>query len=645
MADRRRAWIAAGILVVLGALVAGWLLTSDDPLAAIGLGPSRTSHDGPDVLGGGAGAMLDAGLDEHAAGGPLDGGWGSAPPLGVWLPTATVAEDPASPDGSLSGRVISSHDGVAIAGAELVFIHEGTSTSVSTGADGTFSLRVSEPGRYVLSVASAEGYLPFAPEWGHSSVAFEAAPERRVEGAEIHLTPLLAQVVEVVHDEAPVEGAAIRLMGADSGERTMAPIEGTFTTDAEGRATVRGWAGATVEATHPEHGVGRARLGWRPQADPIRIGLAEAPENATGSESIAGVVVDMRGAPIEGAVVQAWFRGRGLHPRGQAATGPDGRFTIEGLDRGNHYLVATHPARPRAQTPSVATGTTDARIQMQGGVAVTGRVVDESGQPVPAFTVIARVARGALVRHNVDSVSSYDPGGRFVLAGLAEGAYELVATSRGFPPSEPVPVTVGPHGAPPVTLTLARGGRIEGVVTSAGEPLAGATIALEGRLGEGSAAVPLLATAVSGPDGHYVLEGVGETLSSVRVSADGHHHRILGGLLLRPGATQTVDVDLTPLEDGEEPRTELAGIGVVLMPRGEALMVGRVVEGGGAAAAGLSRGDLVLAVDGHPVTELGFGGTIDRIRGVEGSRVILRIQRHGEDAPTDIAITRQRVRT
>ncbi len=644
MSDRHRALLAGALLLGLGVLVAGWLLATDDPLAAIGL-RAAGGHGAPDVMGGG-GAGADAGVEgAEAAGGPQDGGWGAAAPMGVWLPTATVTEDPASPDGSLTGRVISQADGVAIAGAELVFIHEGTSTSVTSGPDGTFALRVSEPGRYVLSVASAEGYLPFAPEWGHSAVAFEASPTRRVDGAEIHLAPLLEQVVEVVRGEAPVAGATIRVLGADAGERTMAPIEGTFTTDAEGRATVGAWGGATIEATHPEHGFGRARIGWRASEQPIRVGLADRPEDATATESIAGVVVDARGAPLEGVVVQAFYRGRGPRPPGQASSGPDGRFAIEGLDSGPHYLAATHPSRPTARLPNVMTGRADVRIEMAAGLAITGRVIDEAGAPVPAFTVIARVARGALVRHNVNSASSYDPGGRFEIGGLTEGTYEVVATSRGFPPSEPVSVTVGPHGAPPVTVTLRRGGRIEGVITSDGEPLAGATISLEGRLGSGTTAVPLLAHAVSGADGRYVLEGVGETLSSVRVSAEGHHHRILGGLTLAPGATRTVDVDLTPLEEGEEPRTELAGIGVVMMPRGDALMVGRVVEGGGAAAAGLARGDLVLAVDGQPVTDLGFGGAIDRIRGVEGTRVILRIQRQGQGEAVDVAITRQRVRT
>jgi C-terminal processing protease CtpA/Prc len=60
---------------------------------------------------------------------------------------------------------------------------------------------------------------------------------------------------------------------------------------------------------------------------------------------------------------------------------------------------------------------------------------------------------------------------------------------------------------------------------------------------------------------------------------------------------------------------------------GEGLAVVQVLPGGGAAEAGLARGDLVLRVDGAPVAELGFGGAIDAIRGPEGTRVSLGVRR------------------
>jgi C-terminal processing protease CtpA/Prc len=78
---------------------------------------------------------------------------------------------------------------------------------------------------------------------------------------------------------------------------------------------------------------------------------------------------------------------------------------------------------------------------------------------------------------------------------------------------------------------------------------------------------------------------------------------------------------------GEEPRTELAGIGVSISPRGDALTVTGIAPGGGAAEAGLARGDVILRIDGRPVGELGFGGSVDAIRGAEGTSVLLTLRR------------------
>lgn len=649
MRDLKR-WLALSVVAIVGIAIGLWLAMADDPLAAIGLGGDGGGLGAPDVLGGTAGFSGDAGTGGTAGVGPVDGGWGAAPPMGRWLPHATVTDDPSSPHGALAGRVVSRDDGAAIADAELVFLHEGATTATQSRDDGTFLLRVAETGNYVLAIASAEGYLPFAPEWGHSAIAFEAQAEQRIDGVVVQLVPTAERVVEVVDGaEEPVPGATLTLAGASSGERAMAPVQSTYTTDAEGRATVAAWRGAMVEATHPERGRGRRRIGFeRGDEDVVRITLGEGAEGVTSDASLSGVVVDQRGGPIEGAAVSAYRQARGLHPSGQGTTDAEGRFTIDGLDEGPHMLVAHHPAYQRARVGGAQTGTDAARVVMQDGAAIVGRVVDADGQPVPAATVLARARAGRLMRRSVASVTTYDADGRFEMTGLPEGDFELVATARGFPPSEPVPVSVRGDGASRATITMQRGGSLTGVVRSAedGAPIQGATLVLEGRLGgQQGSAIALTARAVSGPDGRFTLDGIGASASSVRVQAEGYHARILGGVSFGAGETQQVEVELTPVGEGEEPSTELAGIGCVLMPRGEALIIRRIVEGGGAARAGLQPGDLVLAVDGTPVTTLGFGGTIDHIRGVEGTTVILSVQRRGAEAPTDIAITRERVRT
>jgi C-terminal processing protease CtpA/Prc len=105
-----------------------------------------------------------------------------------------------------------------------------------------------------------------------------------------------------------------------------------------------------------------------------------------------------------------------------------------------------------------------------------------------------------------------------------------------------------------------------------------------------------------------------------------------------------VDIELAPVLDGEAPRLELAGIGAVLSGRDDALVIGQVLEGGGASEAGLVPGDAVLAVDGVLVTELGFGESIQRIRGPEGSVVVLRVRR-GDGTVVELRVTRSRVRS
>ena len=79
------------------------------------------------------------------------------------------------------------------------------------------------------------------------------------------------------------------------------------------------------------------------------------------------------------------------------------------------------------------------------------------------------------------------------------------------------------------------------------------------------------------------------------------------------------------------------GIGAVVTRADDGLVLGTLVASGGAAAAGLHPGDVVLRVDGQPVTELGFSDAIQRLRGEEGTSVRLEIRRaDGTTATVDV---------
>ena len=103
-----------------------------------------------------------------------------------------------------------------------------------------------------------------------------------------------------------------------------------------------------------------------------------------------------------------------------------------------------------------------------------------------------------------------------------------------------------------------------------------------------------------------------------------------------------LDIDLSPTAKDEDPSVELTGIGAVLAAKDTALVIGVVVPTGGAAAAGLAPDDAILAIDGVPVTDLGFQRAIDAIRGPEGTFVTLRVRKHGASTAVDVVVERKK---
>ncbi len=81
----------------------------------------------------------------------------------------------------------------------------------------------------------------------------------------------------------------------------------------------------------------------------------------------------------------------------------------------------------------------------------------------------------------------------------------------------------------------------------------------------------------------------------------------------------------------------------MLTAKDDYLLIGQAIPGGGAAEVGLTTGDAVLAIDGVKVTDLGFEGSIGRIRGPEGSTVVLTVRKAGSAEAQAIAVPRRRI--
>ena len=567
------------------------------------------------------------------------------------LNRASSGRDRPASAGSFEGKVVSSATGKGVPGAEITFEHESGAISARASPDGSFAFHPPKPGQYRLAAIVARDYLPFAPEWGRSPVMLTARAGERIRDIVLFLTPAIEYLGIVLDPNGQrLPGARVSLLDASQGEMALAPLPDSFVANERGEFTFRAPAWAWLEARHPSFSPGRSRVDASVQASRrLELRLAEKDETefeATGS--VGGQVVDPQGAPIAGAAIQARRRGPRWGSRSSATSGPDGRFEIAGLaPEGRYDLMATYPGYASARAESVPSGTTSVTLHLAAGARLRGVVRDaQSSAPVVAFNVSILRVRGALQRDSVSSDAFMDARGQYEISGLPPGDYAAVAAGYGYAPSREGRFSISEalEGAT-IDFELERGGDLVGTVVDrkSGAPLPGAQVQLEGQLGADSS-IPILSSAITDASGQFELRGLSAGLGSVVASADGHHSRIIAGLRFENGRRiGPLQIDLKPTAEGETPNVELEGIGATLMVRRDSLFVAGLMAGGGAAQAGLSEGDEILSVDGQPVTELGFRGAIQNIRGPEGSCVPLVVRRASDQQVSEVSVCRRRI--
>ncbi|AKF84554.1 hypothetical protein MFUL124B02_00795 [Myxococcus fulvus 124B02] len=341
--------------------------------------------------------------------------------------------------------------GQPIEGATVLASSRGavyTDTEAVTGADGRFELEEATLGTHHFTV-SAKGFLPTETkevEVTHRTPAVELTMERAfvIEGIVVDAagTPLPDITLSAMkwlrqpkgrrdgkpHDvehgdpDAPfADGPVIDALTDDAGRFALnLPSPGLHRLTPD----VPGFLATTVEVEAPAQDV---RVVMQPGA------------------RVVGTVVDLKDTPIPNVSVT-------LTPAGEEEPVPifvrsdaQGAFRLEGVPPGRFALRATFEHRgvgdATVDVTVTATETKTVTVRLDGGLSISGLVMNEAGTPLPGASVFAYpltepdTSRRRFVHHAPlppPAQAQSDEQGRFTLEHLSQGRYRVDLTMAGY---------------------------------------------------------------------------------------------------------------------------------------------------------------------------------------------------------------------
>jgi protocatechuate 3,4-dioxygenase beta subunit len=445
-----------------------------------------------------------------------------------------------------------------------------------------------------LGLADAEGRisLVLAPE----SAGAASAPTLRVATADRWHGAFELDLGDGGEEDAPVEElrlappATFRGRVLDLSSRD--PVPGALVwevrgepavTDARGRYTLelgayRSYRRVQAAAAGYQRGYGE-RQGS--SGDGPTIALAPA-------AGLSGRVVDGEGNPLPGVALELsavpvsgrFGSAAHLRDRSRATSSRNGAFSLSGLAAGVFYRIRftkagfaplelrVEPLEPFEQRSGV-------EVVLRPGRLGVGRVVDESDAPIAGAEVTLRSAQPTdpmtaaiqFARRGGDEAeeptAATDAEGRFEIADLAAGRYDLEVRAGGFAPAKVPGVKVGEGGGQVDlgTVVLAPGASIEGRVA---DP-------------DGRAIASAEVTVRAGRDGLLGWSGAAGPRAKVQTDAGGRF--VVADLAPGQPVVLTVAKEGYGTEATSSLRPPADGVAVVLRPAGR--LRGRVVDARG----------------------------------------------------------------
>jgi protocatechuate 3,4-dioxygenase beta subunit len=375
------------------------------------------------------------------------------------------------PTATLYGQV-TGPDGAPVAGAIVtpVGVRNRTSTdSAPTDAQGRYEVIGLAGGVYDLAVRAsglAPGVVPdvFVEARGEAQADVTLRPGARVTGRLVDGAgkPLAGRVHVGEIGGHPTPYVLADLLGASAGADGRFTLEAVPTGDHALGAEARGQAAQRVEfgvsAAQKQVDLGDVRM---------ETGLV-----------IRGRVRTAGGDPVADAFVEGNPRRARVSRHVRVRTEADGMFALAGLEPMTHHVAAAAAGFGRAEA-DLEPGGEPVELVLEPGSGIVGRVVDDRGNPIDSFRVVARntVESRPWAWESFDAVD-----GRFELKDVSPGSYVVSVEAPERAPGT-ASVDVSAKGPADVgTVKLGPGTTLRGtVVDKGGAPVPGAHVLLVRR--------------------------------------------------------------------------------------------------------------------------------------------------------------------
>lgn len=295
----------------------------------------------------------------------------------------------------------------------------------------------------------------------------------------------LSGVVTDINGE-PVPGARLDLDSAYMmSVESASPDRLTVTADGAGRYEFKSVAAGQRNLTCSAEGFGlQIHHNKAFKGDPTE--LLEDNFQLTIGHPIGGRVFGPENEGIKGCKVTALNYGNNTSSRGEAVTGDDGEFLINGLEAGAYILMLEAKGYRQLHQNRVQSDEVTLQIEMIRQGKLSGHVFAiANNQPIKTFhCALLRVnsqTPGQPPMYETTAVKDKFEGsadGGFTLIGVDAGTYALKVMAKDYATrmSDNFVVVDGQQ-LPPISVGLSQGGSIRGrVVDSSGAPVSGAAV-------------------------------------------------------------------------------------------------------------------------------------------------------------------------